>query len=80
MDVIAAIDTMIETEQLEGQITMDEMVKEISIDEVRKVLAEKSRLGHTEKVRDLLAKYGVKRLSDVDPSKYADLLEDGRKL
>lgn len=48
----------------------------LTITGVRKVLAEKSRKGQTAKVKELLIKYGADKLSEIDPSKYADLLSD----
>lgn len=50
--------------------------KKISIEEVRKILADKSRLGHTNEIRELLSKYGAKKLSEIDPSNYKSLLKD----
>lgn len=50
--------------------------KEITLEEVRAVLAEKSRNGHTAKVRELLIKYGAAKLSEIDPSKYDALLAE----
>ncbi|WP_103981719.1 hypothetical protein [Helcococcus massiliensis] len=50
--------------------------KKISIEEVRKILADKSRLGHTKEIRELLSKYGAKKLSEIDPSNYKSLLKD----
>jgi len=43
---------------------------EIKLEDVRAVLAEKSRAGHTAEVRTLLKKYGAAKLSAVDPAKY----------
>lgn len=50
--------------------------KQVSMEEVRAVLAEKSMSGHREAVKALLNKYGADRLSDIEPSKYAALLAD----
>ena len=50
--------------------------KKISLEEVRKILADKSRLGHTKQIRELLIKYGANKLSEIDPSKYSSLLQD----
>ena len=50
-----------------------------TLEEVRKVLAELSRDGHTDEVRALINAYGAKRLSEVDPKDYASILwEAGR--
>lgn len=54
--------------------------KSLSITDVRKVLAEKSRNGHTAKVKELLIKYGADKLSEIDPVKYVDLLADAEVL
>lgn len=54
--------------------------KEVTLAEVRAVLAEKSRQGHTAEVKDLLAKYGADKLSEVDASKYAELKAEAEVL
>jgi type VI protein secretion system component VasF len=63
-----------ETEQTEAEI------KQPQIAEVRAVLAEKSSLGYTEAVRDLLLKYGAPRLSEIDPACYTSLLAEAKVL
>ena len=40
---------------------------------VRKMLAKKSAEGYTAQVKELLHKFNVKKLSDVDPKDYEDL-------
>lgn len=50
--------------------------KKIELSDVRKVLAEKARLGFTEEVRALIEKHGAEKLSSVDPKEYADLLKE----
>ena len=54
--------------------------KPLTLEEVRAVLAEKSRSGHTEEVRELLAKHGADKLSEIDPAKYPALLADAEVL
>ncbi len=54
--------------------------KLLTLEEVRAVLAEKSRSGHTEEVRELLAKHGVDKLSEIDPAEYAALLAEAEVL
>ena len=54
--------------------------KTYEIEDVRKILADKSRLGHTAKIRELLEKYGAKKLSEIDPSNYKNLVADVEKL
>ena len=52
----------------------------LTLEEVRKVLAEKSRNGHTAEIKALLKKYGADKLSLVDPEKYEDLLKDAEAI
>jgi len=51
-----------------------------TLEAVRAVLAEKSRNGHTAKIRELLKKYGAAKLSEIDPQKYAALLAEAEVL
>lgn len=53
---------------------------EITIEEVRAVLAEKSENGKRTEVKDLLFKYDSGKLSGVKKSDYAALLADARAL
>lgn len=52
----------------------------ITLEQVRAVLADKSRAGHTAAIRDLLQKYGASKLSQVDPKNYEALLGDAEVL
>ena len=54
--------------------------KAVTLEQVRAVLAEKSHDGFTAEVRGLLEKYGASKLSQIDPSKYADLLAEAEVL
>ena len=54
--------------------------KPLTLEDVRAVLAEKSRNGHTAKVRELLEKHGATKLSEIDPQKYAALLAEAEVL
>jgi len=54
--------------------------KVITLEEVRAVLAEKSRDGHTAKIRELLQKHGAEKLSEIDPSEYPALLAEAKVL
>lgn len=49
--------------------------KSVTLPEVRAVLAEKSREGHTKEVKALIKSLGADRLSEVDPSQYPALLK-----
>ena len=52
----------------------------LTLEQVRAVLADKSRAGHTAEIRVLLQKYGASRLSGVDPASYEALLADAEVL
>ena len=54
--------------------------KPITLEDVRAVLAEKSRNGHTAKIRELLEKHGAAKLSEIEPQKYAALLAEAEVL
>ena len=54
--------------------------KPLTLEDVRAVLAEKSRNGHTAKVRELLEKHGAAKLSEIDPQKYSALLAEAEVL
>ena len=54
----------------------EEPAKEYTLEDVRAALADKSRAGHTEAVKELISKYGADRLSAIDPSNYAALMAD----
>ena len=47
-----------------------------TLEQVRAVLAEKSRAGHTTAIRELLRKYGAEKLSAVDPANFEALMKD----
>lgn len=52
----------------------------ITLEEVRGVLAEKSRAGFTKEVKAFIQTFGVNKLSDVNPRDYALLLKKAKEL
>lgn len=52
----------------------------ITLEQVRSVLAEKSRAGFTAEVKNLLLKNGAEKLSAIDPDKYSALLAEAEVL
>lgn len=58
----------------------EEKKPELKLENVRAVLAEKSRAGHTAAIHTLLQKYGASKLSAVDPKHYEDLIKDAEVL
>lgn len=76
--LLTALESDEEVPKKEEKLNQNE--KTYEIEDVRKILANKSRLGHTSKIRELLVKYGAKKLSEIEPSKYKDLVADVEKL
>ena len=54
--------------------------KPLKLEDVRAVMAEKSRQGKTEEIRALLEKYGANKLSEISPNDYAALLADAEAI
>lgn len=54
--------------------------KPVTLEQVRAVLAEKSRAGHTAEVRELLGQHGAAKLSEIDPAEYPALLKEAEEL
>lgn len=54
----------------------EEEKKSVSLEDVRAVLAEKSRRDFTEEVKEIISKHGADRLSGIDPSEYESLLSE----
>ena len=69
---------------LAGQFTAEpekqEKALELKLEDVRAVLADLSRKGHTDEIRALLQKYGASKLSGIDPKHYEALLKDAEGL
>lgn len=83
------------SESLSGMIQIDDLQCEmenpkskpqlpeqnpITLKEVRAILAQKSRAGHTSEVRTLLERHGAEKLSEIDPSEYPSLLQEAQVL
>ena len=52
----------------------------LTLEQVRAVLADKSRLGFTAEIRALLQKYGAPKLSGIDPVHYKALVAEAEVL
>lgn len=70
----------VETEEGMEAAAADPVETEISIEDIRAVLAEKSQAGKRKEVKDLLLKYDSGRLSGVDPKDYPALMKDAEAL
>lgn len=68
-------------EALSGQsVQAPEPQPELKLEDVRAVLADKSRAGFTAQIREMLKRHGAAKLSKVDPSHYAALLAEAEGL
>lgn len=75
--VQAVADAMLPNEPtVDAEPTVPAPQKELTLEEVRTVLGEKSRAGFTAEIQALLQKYGASKLSGIDPKHYAALLKD----
>ena len=54
--------------------------KLVTLEQVRAVLAEKSRSGHTAEVREMLLKHGANKLSEIDPEEYPALISEAAEI
>lgn len=67
-------------EKVEMAVPAKPEKKEISIEEVRAVLAAKTQAGKRREVKELLLKYDSGKLSGVNPENYAALMTDAEAL
>jgi hypothetical protein len=76
VDDLSSAHTDSEPEQ-QAQTTSAQVPEpELIIDYVRKSMAEKARDGFTDKMRELLRKYGVDKLSELNQKHFAAILAD----
>lgn len=76
-DTVIATEVVAEVIEVEEPKQIEEKKKEkkvLSFEEVRAVLAAKSREGHTAEVKAVLTEFGVEKLSDINPEQYEALL------
>lgn len=64
----------------EAEKSKAEKQPEITLEQVRSILADKSRSGKTAEVRAIIQKYGADRLSGIDPKDYPAVLADAEVL
>lgn len=83
----SVVEDNVEVKEIESKV--DEITKEkeeqekkqqvaektITLEEVRNVLATKSKNGKQAEVKELIKKYGVNKLTDIHPCNYRELLE-----
>lgn len=64
----------------ETEKSKTEKQPEITLEQVRGILADKSRSGKTAEVRAIIQKYGADKLSGIDPKDYPAVLADAEVL
>ena len=69
-----------ESEECQVDAQPQPAAKNLILEDVRAVLAQKSVEGHTTEVQALIRKYGADKLSQVDPVRYANLLREAEVL
>ena len=74
IDSLSELIAMLESKDTKNK----EPEKTYSLEELRAELADLSRNGFTDDVRKLIKDYGANKLSEVEPSRYADLMKDAR--
>ena len=78
-EVMAQCEAILGRNKPEDSPTSKE-VEPLTLEWVRGVLADKSRVGFTADVRELLVKHGAAKLSEIDPKEYAALLAEAEVL
>ena len=53
---------------------------EVTLDDVRKVLAEKSRMGYKAEVMELVHKHGADKVSELPEGTYAEVLKEAEQI
>jgi hypothetical protein len=80
----ALCDATVQDEPDTGQIQTDKPETpesaDISLEQVRTVLADKSRNGLTAEVRQLIRRYGADKLSEIKPEHFAAVLKEAEVL
>lgn len=80
-ELMAAILALAEALPKEKEVDKEEVkekqdeAKAITLEEVRKALAAKSKNGKQAEVKELIKKYGVNKLTDIHPYNYKELIE-----
>ena len=75
---VKAVEAKIEEDTKEKEVDENKeqvVEKTVTLEEVRKVLATKSKNGKQAEVKELIKKYGVSKLTDIHSCNYKELLE-----
>lgn len=79
-ETVASISAKLETLAATKVEVVKPAEKPLTLEEVRKVLADKARAGQTAAVKELLVKHGGNRLSAIKPSEFAALKAEAEAL
>lgn len=79
-DVADTLAEMFSTTANEAQDAAAPADPVLTLEQVRAVLADKSRMGFTAEIRTLLQKYGAPKLSGIDPVHYKALVAEAEVL
>ena len=69
-----------EKEQPKKEQSAEPQKTEVTLDDVRKVLAEKSRMGYKAEVKALVKKYGADKVSELPEGTYAAVLKEAEQI
>lgn len=78
LDIKADLESLFN--ETENTLTNESKEPVITLEEVRAVLADKSRLGFTKDIKHLITELGASKLSEVKPQDYATLLKKAEVL
>ena len=73
-------ETVEEENAPEAEPVPEEKKPEITFQQVRAVLAQKSREGYTSAVKNIIEYFGAEKLSDIKPENYAEVLEQAEMI
>ncbi len=79
-DSIQKLGTVASEEATPVQPKEEKEKPKISLEQIRGVLAEKSRDGFTAEVREIIKRHGANRLSEVDPVEYEAMITEAENL
>ena len=73
-------ETVKEESALDEEQKIEDKKPEVTFQQVRAVLAQKSREGYTSAVKNIIEYFGAEKLSDIKPENYAEVLEQAEMI
>ncbi|NLK23258.1 MAG: hypothetical protein GX309_04560 [Clostridiales bacterium] len=77
--LIGHLEELQNTQEQNG-ISPKDVEKKVTIEEVRAILAEKSKDGKVKEVKALIKKHGADKLTALNPDCYKEILKEAKKL